>query len=44
MQPRDTFKFHRLDGTVEVATIERIQLTHEGGGTTAEVHYRLGVM
>lgn len=43
MQPRDTFKFHRLDGTVEVATIERIELTHEGGGTTAELHYRLGV-
>lgn len=43
MQPRDIFKFHRLDGTVEVATIERIELTHEEGGTTAELHYRLGV-
>lgn len=43
MQPRDVFKFHRLDETVEVATIERIELTHEGGGTTAELHYRLGV-
>ena len=44
MQPRDTFRFTRLDGTVEVATIERIELTHEGGGTTASVHYRLGVV
>ena len=43
MQPRDIFKFVRLDGTTEIATIERIGLTHEGGGTTAEVHYRLGV-
>ncbi len=44
MQPRDTFRFTRLDGTVEVATIERIEMTHEGGGTTAEIHYRLGVV
>lgn len=44
MQPRDTFRFTRLDGTVEVATIERIEMTHEGGGTTASVHYRLGVV
>ena len=43
MQPRDIFKFIRLDGTTEIATIERIGLTHEGGGTTAEIHYRLGV-
>ena len=44
MQPRDTFRFTRLDGTVEVATVERIEMTHEGGGTTASVHYRLGVV
>ena len=44
MQPRDTFKFVRLDGTTEVATIERIEMTHEEGGTTATLHYRLGVM
>lgn len=44
MQPRDTFKFIRLDGTEEIATIERIEMTHEGGGTTAELHYRLGVV
>ena len=44
MQPRDTFKFIRLDGSEEIATIERIELTHEAGGTTAELHYRLGVV
>ena len=44
MQPRDTFKFVRLGGTTEIATIERIELTHEGGGTSAVLHYRLGVM
>lgn len=44
MQPRDVFRFTRLDGTVETATIERIELTHEGGGTSATLHYRLGVM
>ena len=44
MQPRDTFKFVRLDGTTEIATIERIELTHEGGGTSATLYYRLGVM
>lgn len=44
MQPRDTFRFTRLDGTVEIATIERIEMTHEGGGTTAEIYYRLGVV
>ncbi len=44
MQPRDVFKFVRLDGTEETATIERIEMTHEGGGTTATISYRLGVM
>ena len=33
MQPRDLFNFHRNDGTVELCTIESIELTHEGGGT-----------
>lgn len=43
MQPRDVFSFHRLDGTVETCTIENITLTHEGGGTKAEVTYRKGI-
>ena len=43
MQPRDVFGFHRLDGTEELCTIESITLKHEGGGTTAEIAYRLGV-
>ncbi len=44
MQPRDTFKFIRLNGTTEIATIERIEMTHEAGGTSAVIYYRLGVM
>lgn len=43
MQPRDVFTFHRLDGTTEDCTIEAIVLKHEGGGTVAEISYRLGV-
>ena len=43
MQPRDVFTFHRLDGTTEICTIEEITLTHEGGGTSAELKYRKGV-
>lgn len=42
MQPRDFFNFHRLDGTVEVCTIETIALTHDKGGTQAEITYRKG--
>ena len=44
MQPRDVANFHRLDGTVEEITIESITLKHEGGGTTAEIVYRKGVV
>lgn len=44
MQPRDIFRFHRLDGTVYACTIEEIILTHEGGGLTAEIRYRKGVV
>lgn len=44
MQPRDVVNFHRLDGTVEEITIETITLKHEGGGTTAEITYRKGVV
>lgn len=43
MQPRDLFYFKRLDGTKEVCTIESIMLSHEGGGTKAEITYRKGV-
>ncbi len=43
MQPRDVVKLVRRGGLVQLATVERIQLTHEGGGTTAEVYYRMGV-
>jgi hypothetical protein len=43
MQPRDVFSFHRLDGSEELCTIETITLTHEGGGTKAEVTYRKGI-
>ena len=44
MQPRDVFYFHRLDGTVETCSIESIELSHEEGGTTATISYRLGVV
>lgn len=44
MQPRDVIQFHRLDGSVEQITIETITLKHEGGGTTAEITYRKGVV
>lgn len=44
MQPRDVFIFKRLDGTEEACTIESIELKHEGGGTTATISYRLGVV
>lgn len=44
MQPRDVFSFHRLDGTTEDCTIESITLKHEGGGTSAELTYRKGIV
>lgn len=43
MQPRDLFYFERLDGTKELCTIESIIMTHEGGGTKAEITYRKGI-
>jgi len=43
MQPRDVFTFHRLDGTDEVCTLENITITHEKGGTSAEITYRKGI-
>lgn len=44
MQPRDVFTFHRLDGTSELCTIESITLKHQGGGTSADITYRKGVI
>ena len=44
MQPRDVVTFHRLDGTDEVITLENITITHEGGGTSAEITYRKGIV
>lgn len=44
IQPRDVARFHRLDGSVQIVTIEQITLTHEGGGTIAEITYRQGVV
>lgn len=44
MQPRDVFTFHRLDGTTELCTIESITLKHQGGGTSADITYRKGVV
>lgn len=44
MQPRDFFNFHRLDGNVEVCTIESIDLKHEKGGTVATISYRKGMV
>ena len=44
IQPRDVFTWHRLDGTDEEWTFENITLTHEGGGTMAEVTARKGIV
>lgn len=43
MQPRDVFTFVHPDSTSELCTIEEIILTHEGGGTSAEISYRKGI-
>lgn len=44
MQPRDVVEWERLDGTTTTITLENITLTHEGGGTMAEITYREGVV
>lgn len=44
MQPRDVFRFHRLNGETIICTIEAIELTHEDGGTYADISYREGVV
>lgn len=44
MQPRDAIEWDRLDGTTETITLENITLTHEGGGTSAEITYRKGIV
>lgn len=43
MQPRDVVNFTRLDGTTETITLENITITHQGGGTSAEITYRKGI-
>ena len=44
MQPRDVFIFRRLNGSTVYCTIESIELTHEKGGTYADISYREGVI
>lgn len=44
LQPRDVVEFERLNGTVQEITIENITITHEGGGTYAEITYREGIV
>lgn len=44
MQPRDVVTYHRLDGTEEPITLENITITHVGGGTSAEITYRKGIV
>lgn len=44
MQPRDVVTFVRLDGSLEMITLENITITHETGGTVADITYRKGVV
>lgn len=44
IQPRDVFTFRELDGTENQWTFENITLTHEKGGTLAEITARKGVI
>lgn len=44
IQPRDVFTFRELDGTADQWTFENITLTHEKGGTLAEITARKGVI
>ena len=44
MQPRDVTEWERLDGTTETITLENITLTHEKGGTVAEITARKGIV
>lgn len=44
MQPRDVFDFHLLTGEIITCTIESITITHESGGTYADLKYRKGVI
>lgn len=43
-QPRDVVQMNRLDGSELIFTVETISLKHEGGGTTAEITYREGIV
>ena len=44
MQPRDVVSWVRLDGSTLTCTIDSIELTHEGGGTTAKIKMREGIV
>lgn len=44
MQPRDVVSWVRLDGSTLICTIDSIELTHEGGGTTAKIKMREGIV
>lgn len=44
LQPRDIGQLKKLDGTYEDITLENITITHEGGGTYADITYRKGVI
>ena len=44
MQPRDLFYFVTKEGREIVCTIESIEIKHEGGGTTANIAYREGIV
>ena len=44
IQPRDVFTWHLTDGSEEDWTFENITLTHEGGGTYADITARKGVV
>lgn len=44
IQPRDVFTWHLNDGSEEDWTFENITLTHEGGGTYADITARKGVV
>lgn len=44
IQPRDIFRFHRLNGTTEIWTVGTIILRHEGGGTISEITARRGIV
>lgn len=44
MQPLDAFQLRHRDGTTDVYTIESITLDHTGGGMSAEITARKGIL